>query len=115
VHVERFVTGPRPAVGAALERPSGVRPVTLRVKGRTYEGVALAGATLLEAGLAAGAPLAFSCAVGGCGACRVRVASGEVEMDEPNCLEQAERDRGYVLACVGRPRGACVIEAEDHG
>lgn len=62
------------------------------------------GQTILEAGLAAGIDMPFSCAMGGCGACKVRLANGEVQMEEPNCLSRAERQQGYVLTCVGRPR-----------
>jgi ring-1,2-phenylacetyl-CoA epoxidase subunit PaaE len=54
----------------------------------------------------------FSCGVGGCGACRVTLVSGDIELDEPNCLTRAERDAGYVLACVGRPNGPCKVEVE---
>jgi ferredoxin len=71
-----------------------------------------AGQTILEAGLAAGIDMPFSCAMGGCGACRVRLKDGNVEMEEPNCLSRAEREQGYVLACVGRPHGAVNVEIE---
>jgi ferredoxin-NADP reductase len=68
------------------------------------------GQTLLEAGLAAGAALPFSCAMGGCAACKGRLLSGEVTMPEPNCLTAAEREQGYVLCCVARPRTPISIE-----
>ena len=61
------------------------------------------GQTILEASLADGIIMPFSCALGGCGACRVRREEGEIQMEEPNCLSRAERDQGYVLTCVGRP------------
>jgi ferredoxin-NADP reductase len=70
------------------------------------------GQTILEAGLAAGIDMPFSCAMGGCGACRVRRAEGEVQMEEPNCLSRAEREQGYVLTCVGRPLMQSKIEVE---
>jgi ferredoxin-NADP reductase len=115
VAIERFSTGPRPRVAtssaaiAAAVGP-GARPVAIRFKDRTHSTTALPGATVLEAGLAAGAPMPFSCAVGGCGACKVKVVEGSVEVDEPNCLTEAERAAGFVLACVGRPCGPCVVE-----
>jgi len=68
------------------------------------------GQTILEAALAAGIDMPFSCAMGGCGACRVRRAEGEVQMEEPNCLSRAEREQGYVLTCVGRPLTQSKIE-----
>ncbi|HSO38668.1 MAG TPA: ferredoxin--NADP reductase [Labilithrix sp.] len=112
IRIERFAIGPRPQVtasGAAFAAP-GARPLSIRVKDRTYRTVVLPGATVLEAGLAAGADMPFSCAVGGCGACRVKVTSGAVDVEEPNCLSDAERAAGYVLACVGRPCGPCTVE-----
>jgi ferredoxin-NADP reductase len=120
IAIERFSTGPRPRVAtsssaiAAAVGP-GARPVTIRVKDRTHRTTALPGATVLEAGLAAGAPMPFSCAVGGCGACKVKVVEGAVEVDEPNCLTEAERAAGFVLACVGRPCGPCVVEIIEEG
>lgn len=70
------------------------------------------GQTLLEAGLDAGLPLPFSCAMGNCGECRVKLTSGEVEMDAPNSLTAEERVRGYVLACVAHPLSATTLEIE---
>jgi ferredoxin len=70
------------------------------------------GQTILEAALAAGIDMPFSCAMGGCGACRVHRAEGEVQMEEPNCLSRAEREQGYVLTCVGRPLTQSKIAVE---
>lgn len=76
--------------------------VTLQVSGAE---------TILAAGRAAGLPLAFSCGMGGCAACKLTLRSGEVHMSEPNCLSPEEASRGEVLACVARPRSPLVIEA----
>lgn len=70
------------------------------------------GQTILEAALAAGIDMPFSCAMGGCGACRVHLAEGSVQMEEPNCLSRGERERGYVLTCIGRPLGATKLEVQ---
>ncbi|WP_106094820.1 ferredoxin--NADP reductase [Enhygromyxa salina] len=67
------------------------------------------GQTLLEAGLAAGVDMPYSCAMGGCAACKVELVDGEVIQREPNCLDPAERERGYVLACVANPVTACRV------
>lgn len=70
------------------------------------------GQTVLEAALGAGIDMPFSCAMGGCGACRVRLTSGQLQMEEPNCLSSNERKQGYVLTCIGRPLGQCSVEVE---
>jgi ferredoxin len=67
---------------------------------------------VLDAGLAAGVPLRFSCTMGGCGACKVKLRQGEVAMEEPNCLDPGEREQGYVLACVSRARSPIDFEVE---
>jgi ferredoxin len=66
--------------------------------------------TLLESATAAHLDLDFSCTMGGCGACKARLVEGEVVMDEPNCLSEAERAAGMVLTCVSRPLSDVVIE-----
>ncbi len=77
------------------------------------QGVQVApGQTVLEAALAAGIDMPFSCAMGGCGACRVRMIGGDIRMEEPNCLSAAERREGYVLTCVGRPMTQSRVEVE---
>lgn len=70
------------------------------------------GQTILEAALAAGLDMPFSCAMGGCGACRVRQRDGEIQMEEPNCLSRSEEEQGYILTCVGRPLAQSRIEVE---
>ena len=110
VYTERFT------IGGRASAKGGPRTIAIEVNGREHRAVALAGATLLDAGLAAGAPMPFSCSVGGCGACRVRVLEGSIEMEEPNCLSGSERDAGYALACVGRPgAGGCKVRVEGEG
>ena len=31
-------------------------------------------------------------------------------MPEPNCLTTSEREKGYVLCCIARPRTAVTVE-----
>lgn len=82
-------------------------------KGGSDHGVQVApGQTILEAALAAGLDMPFSCAMGGCGACRVLQRSGDIQVEEPNCLSRAEKERGYVLTCIGRPLAQSRIEVE---
>ena len=103
---ERFTRAARRA-GAS---PTRTYPVIIRNGARELRASAATTQTLLEAGLAAGAPMAFSCTMGGCGTCRVRIVSGQVEMDEPNCLLPDERATGHVLACVARACSPITID-----
>lgn len=51
-----------------------------------------------------------SCRVGGCRTCVVKLAKGQVIMDEPNCLTAAELQEGKVLSCVAYPLEPLEIE-----
>ena len=61
------------------------------------------GQTLLDAGLAAGLPLPFSCTVGSCGECVVRLRAGKVSQQEPNCLTAQQKADGRILTCTSAP------------
>ena len=107
IREERFVSAhaqPGAATGAASNE------VTLRMRDGERRVIVAAGRTVLETALDAGLDMPFSCAVGGCGTCRVRLSRGSLVMDEPNCLSAQERADGYVLACVSRPSGPCTLE-----
>ena len=102
VHIERFVSL-RPLV-----TPPGSAPRRLEVMG--VKGLISPGKTVLEGAQEAGVNLDYSCTMGGCGACKVRLLSGEVVHDEPNCLTQQERDAGMILTCVARPLSDISLE-----
>ncbi|WNV87125.1 2Fe-2S iron-sulfur cluster-binding protein [Umezawaea sp. Da 62-37] len=68
------------------------------------------GQTLLDAGLAAGLPMPYSCTVGSCGDCMVKLRTGEVAMNGPNCLTPRQKADGYVLACVGCPLSKVTLD-----
>lgn len=107
IREERF-QNPERRTSAPL--PADAQRVVVRTRRGEREVVVEPGRTLLEAGLKSGADLPFSCAMGGCGACRVRLVEGELTMDEPNCLSAREKEEGYVLTCIGRPVTSCVVE-----
>jgi ring-1,2-phenylacetyl-CoA epoxidase subunit PaaE len=108
VRTERFSSPGRDKSGAA----AGKKTVALRVRmaGKSLDVLGSTDQTLLDAGLAAGFPMPYSCAMGGCGACKVRVIAGETVMEEPNCLGPAEQAEGYILACCTRPKGDVSVE-----
>jgi ferredoxin-NADP reductase len=105
VHTERFAY----ASAAATRIPDHAAEVTFAKSGRRV--TVRAGQTLLQAGLEAGLDLPYSCTMGGCGACKVRRSDGSVVMSEPNCLSDAEREAGFVLACCSYADTPVVIES----
>lgn len=59
--------------------------------------------TVLEAALAQGLELPYSCKGGVCSTCIAKLTAGEVEMDRNFALEDYELARGFVLSCQSRP------------
>ncbi len=54
----------------------------------------------------------YSCRSGTCGECKVRLLKGNVEMESDDGLEPGEKEDGYILACVARPKNNVVIEED---
>jgi ferredoxin-NADP reductase len=110
VHEEIFLRPELPRGGAPLPKTAVL--ARIRVRGTERSVLVPPGKTLLEAGVDAALPMPFSCTMGGCAACKVKLVSGEVRMEEPSCLSAREREEGYVLACVSRPLGPVEVEVE---
>lgn len=69
--------------------------------------------SILEAGLAAGLDLPFSCKGGMCCTCRARTLEGEVKMRKNYALEEADLAAGYVLTCQSYPLSERVVLSFD--
>jgi len=67
--------------------------------------------TVLEAAEALGVGIDYSCRVGICGTCRVRLLKGEVTMEVEEGLPPEEKARGIILACQAKSVGSLEIEA----
>jgi ferredoxin-NADP reductase len=106
IRTERFAY----ASAATTRIPGHGAEITFAASGRRIR--TRPGQTILQAGLEAGLELPYSCTMGGCGACKLRRSAGTVVMSEPNCLSDAERETGYLLACCSYADEAVVIE--DH-
>jgi ferredoxin len=66
---------------------------------------------LLDLAEAHGIEIDYACRTGSCGACKVRLLSGETHSATGLGLTDAEKREGFVLSCVAAPVGDCVIEA----
>lgn len=83
--------------------------VTFQPQGRTVS--IPAGSTLLEAAQAADVHVNASCnGKGSCGKCKLVVASGAVESPPTPLLTDAEKEKGYVLACQSRIAGDVSVQ-----
>ncbi|MDX8033387.1 2Fe-2S iron-sulfur cluster-binding protein [Lentzea sp. BCCO 10_0856] len=95
VHAERYTSGPVAMAGSAS-------PQRMLVEG-SGSAVVEPGQTLLDAGLAAGLPMPYSCTVGSCGECVVKLLAGKVSQQEPNCLTTQQKAAGQILTCTSVP------------
>jgi ring-1,2-phenylacetyl-CoA epoxidase subunit PaaE len=105
IHRERFLAAPAPTAA----RPTQPQEIVFARSGRTV--TQRPGESVLEAGLREGVALAFSCTVGGCAACKVKISEGQVALNEPNCLAPDERAQGYTLACSAYALSRLVVNA----
>ncbi|MFD6286311.1 2Fe-2S iron-sulfur cluster-binding protein [Streptomyces sp. NPDC060205] len=108
IHQERFAGG--------VAAPAAAAPQEMRVENEgTLVGTTVVepGQTLLDAGLAAGLRMPYSCTVGTCGECMARIRGGEVTQPEHTCLTPEQKAEGYVLTCVGCPLSKVTLDLAD--
>lgn len=77
--------------------------VTVVYDGEEYNFTVKPDSTILDTALDQDIDLPFSCQSGLCTACRGKLISGKVKMDEEEGLSESEMEQGYVLLCVGHP------------
>lgn len=74
------------------------------------------GEYILDAALRQGIALPYGCQSGGCGACRVQIASGNLVYEDgeaPPALSTAEQSAGYALLCSALARSDLKIRVEE--
>jgi len=111
VHVELFAASAEDArqmlerrQARAVTHAGKSSRVTIIRDGRsTTLDVAADGENILDAGLAAGLDLPYSCKGGVCSTCKARLVQGEVDMDLVHGLAAGERENGLVLTCQSHP------------
>jgi ferredoxin-NADP reductase len=108
IHEERFSSPQRRTHEAPASR--GGHALEIRYGKSSKKLTTRPDQTILEAGLEAGIDMPFSCTMGGCGACKLSLVSGTVDVVEPNCLLESEREAGAILACVGCTTSDAVVE-----
>jgi ferredoxin-NADP reductase len=53
----------------------------------------------------------FSCRVGTCGICKVKMTSGEVDMAVEDALSEDDKKQGIILACQAKPKTEVTVDA----
>ena len=67
--------------------------------------------TVLELSEELGIGIEFSCRVGTCGVCKVKMTSGEVDQSVQDALDADDKTNGIILACQAKPKGGIAVEA----
>lgn len=67
--------------------------------------------TILELSEELGIGIEFSCRVGTCGVCKVRMTSGEVDQEVQDALDADDKANNIILACQAKPKGEVTVEA----
>ena len=85
---------------------------TLRIEGYDKPITCTPKTFVLQAGLDEGLPMPYSCRVGGCGTCKVKLLEGRVKeyTDKSYLLTPEELQQNYILACQSVPRSDLRIE-----
>ncbi|MCK9511928.1 MAG: CDP-6-deoxy-delta-3,4-glucoseen reductase [Pigmentiphaga sp.] len=85
--------------------------ITVQPSGRQF--FAAPGQTILEAALAAGVTLPYSCKSGACSSCKGRVVGGDIHQGphQPGTLTADEARAGYALFCCATPQSDLTVQA----
>lgn len=67
--------------------------------------------TVLEVAETLDVDIESSCRAGSCGTCKVKLLSGNVEMEVDDGLEEEDKAGGYILACQAVPTSSVEVEA----
>ncbi|HEX3882658.1 MAG TPA: 1,2-phenylacetyl-CoA epoxidase subunit PaaE [Stellaceae bacterium] len=83
--------------------PAAATTASIVIDGRSHDIPVPDGASVIDAALAAGLDLPYSCRAGMCCTCRARLVDGKAEMAVNYSLQQWEIDAGFILTCQARP------------
>ena len=67
--------------------------------------------TILELSEELGIGIEFSCRVGTCGVCKVKMTSGDVDQEVQDALDEDDKKNGVILACQAKPKTEVTVEA----
>ena len=95
--------------GNGASPPLDASQIRFTISGKT--GPLLPNQPVLEAAEAIGVDIDYSCRVGTCGTCKVKLLEGAVTMEVEVGLDPGDKERGLILACQAKSTGNLVIEA----
>ncbi|MCL4125243.1 UNVERIFIED_CONTAM: hypothetical protein GTU68_036410 [Idotea baltica] len=94
------------------EQEAGDSAVRVWVDGEATDfTLSFQGETVLDAALAQGADLPYSCKGGVCSTCKAKILKGSARMEINYALEEDEVEAGYILTCQSHPTSS-TLEVE---
>ena len=96
-------------VGNGAAAPLAAAQIRFAVSGKT--GALLPNQPVLEAAEAIGVDIDYSCRVGICGVCKIKLLEGAVTMAVEEGLEPSDKERALILACQAKSTSNVVVEA----
>ena len=113
VKTELFgATKPAPAAAGAAAKPAAAATGPLVTFSKNNKSAKIhVDQTVLEFSEELGIGIEFSCRVGTCGVCKVKMTSGEVEMAVEDALEPDDKTNGIILACQAKPTNDIAVDA----
>lgn len=106
IHKESFFLGELKSPAPTIKKKDDQEiEVKIQLDGETYQVQVPSNKSILEAALDQDIDMPFSCQSGLCTACRGKLLSGHVQMDEDDGLSEEELNDGFILNCVSRPTG----------
>ncbi|NKE04468.1 PDR/VanB family oxidoreductase [Mesobacillus selenatarsenatis] len=100
VHYERFAP--------PVKKDSVPFGITLKKSGKHF--IVPTEQSLLDVLRQNGIDVPYSCRVGGCGTCEVKVAEGEIDHYDSFLTEDQQRSNRAILSCVSRGKGNLVLD-----
>lgn len=100
---ETFVTGQQSTYRAVIPATAPARKVTIHLDAQQYTITVPAQQSILDAALAAGLAIPYSCKAGACSTCIARTGPGGVLMAHNEVLTDKEVTEGWILTCTAHP------------
>jgi ring-1,2-phenylacetyl-CoA epoxidase subunit PaaE len=100
---------PRPSRGEGTPAAPGATEAIAILDGIRHRFTVPPGGHVVDAALAAGIRVPYSCKGGMCCTCRAKLVEGQVEMTLNYSLEPWEMERGFILTCQAVPKSERLV------
>ena len=108
IHFELFTTTATNESNNEISSGNGITKVTVLVDEEEETFEMSQKQTILEAAIAKGIDVPYSCQGGICSSCIAKVTDGRAMMSQNNILTDNEVAEGFILTCQAHPTSPCI-------